>query len=296
MTFESYIEKAWIDHATDSVSVAKGFAEGCALIKSNEQLASMAGLMTHVYGEHLGQWQSGIEALENLTSHTCFISNSESDQAIKRSVAALNLASASNSKEGSRVAAPESFSVSDQIRILATALAGFDKAKSKRAGQLLLQATELAKSGSSIDMKDPANRALAVTGNNLACALEERTQLSIDETELMIFAAKVGRTYWEIAGTPLHVNRAQYRLTMALLRAGVLEEADQHAQLGIELAQNSGAAPLEFFSAYEALARVERARLRRESFAAAKACAVNYFEKLSPADQEWCRKSLEELL
>jgi hypothetical protein len=41
----------------------------------------------------------------------------------------------------------------------------------------------------------------------------------------MIFAAKTTRKYWEIAGTWLEIERAEYRLAMTYLAAGDLNVA-----------------------------------------------------------------------
>lgn len=65
----------------------------------------------------------------------------------------------------------------------------------------------------------PAFRALAVTGNNLACTLEEKNHRSLQETELMILASRTARKYWELAGGWLEISRAEYRLAMNYLQA-----------------------------------------------------------------------------
>ena len=60
--------------------------------------------------------------------------------------------------------------------------------------------------------KAPAIRALAVGGNNLAAALEEKADRDAAETEAMVAAANGALRYWKEAGTWLEEERAEYRL------------------------------------------------------------------------------------
>ena len=84
---------------------------------------------------------------------------------------------------------------------------------------------------------DPAVRSMAVTGNNLAFALEEKAILSDGETTLMIQAAQAARKYWELAGTWLHVERAEYRLAKTYLKAGNKMKAREHATECLKLCE-----------------------------------------------------------
>ena len=68
--------------------------------------------------------------------------------------------------------------------------------------------------------ESPAIRALAVGGNNLAAALEAKTDRDPTETRGMIDAAEGGLKYWKQAGTWLEEERAEYRLARSLLQAG----------------------------------------------------------------------------
>ena len=163
-----------------------------------------------------------------------------------------------------------------------------------RANEFLKQALQLAESG--LDKKDPANRALAVNGNNLACALEEKQTRTDDEKRLMILAANTGRKYWEFAGTWLEVSRAEYRLAMTYVKALDLTEALKHSQTCIELCKENGAGMLDLFYAYEVLAVVEKARDNSLGFEKALVTAERYFEQLSTEDKSWCEKSLRRLI
>jgi hypothetical protein len=257
------------------------------LITQAEQIPQMAHLVTHVFGEHLGQWDDGVNALQLLKQVPSFTCGSESDQAIARSVATLELAA------GKRTSLSD-LSTSDQIRVLAGAASALSEQKiAERAEALFRKAVELAQSG--VPKEDPANRALAVAGNNLACALEERSSRGSTETDLMIFAAQTGRKYWEIAGTWLQVERAEYRLSQTFLKAGDTKRSLDHAQFCLEIVQKNNAPALEFFFAHEALALAEKARGNDAEFSKAAAQAKVNFEKLNEEDKSWCRSALQKI-
>jgi hypothetical protein len=287
MTFNEFLNQAWNDHAKHPAEVAGRLDGGIKLMEKSDQISAMARLVTHVLGEHLGHWGKGIQYLCLLRESAFYDSSNESSKDIERSIASFELAA------GKRQSLDELL-LSDQIRILAVAASALSEQKDPaRATQLFRSALEKAQSALAKD--DPANRALAVTGNNLASALEEKPSRSKDETELMILAAQTGRKYWEIAGTWLETERAEYRLSQSYLKAGNLSLALAHAQACIELAQINSAPPLELFFGYEALALVEKASGNSAGFNQALEKVKLNFGKLSAEDKSWCEASLNRL-
>lgn len=287
MNFNEFLDLAWNDHATQSAQVAARITEGIELISQGDQIPQMVHLVTHVVGEHLGQWDEGIKTLQMLKLLPSFESGSESDKAIIRSIASLELASG---KRSSVADLPKS----DQIRVLAVAASALCEQKSvTNAHTYFQQAIEIAQSA--LPKEDPANRALAVAGNNLACALEEKASRNSAETDLMILAAQAGRNFWEVAGTWLQVERAEYRLSQTYLKAGDLVRSLEHAQTCLEIAQENNAPSLEFFFGYEALALAERARGNAIGYSKAAQQVKSYFDKLSDDDKSWCEASLKKL-
>ena len=143
---------------------------------------------------------------------------------------------------------------------------------------------------------DPAHRALAVAGNNIACALEEKPGRSAAERELMILAATTGRIYWQRAGTWLETERAEYRLAMSWLQAGDAAQARKHALACRSLVQANAGPALESFFASEALARAEHATGNSAALAAAVQEAGISFATLDENDRSFCQPTLDELL
>lgn len=283
MDFNQYLDQAWTDHATDSLKVAQNFKIGFDLLQNESETSDLAHLVTHVMGQHLGKWQEGIDWLKKIQGHP--LAKSQDNQiALHRYIASLELAM------GKRKNLDE-FSTSDKIRIYALATnAVSEQTDSKTTKSFFVSALELTQLG--LAKEDPANRSLAATGNNLACTLEEKPSRSPTEVELMILAAETGRKYWEIAGTWLQVERAEYRLSQTYLKAGNLKKALEHAQNCIEISNENSAPALELFFGYEALALVEKARENRIGFDMAVRHAEENFNKLSDGDKKWCEKSL----
>ncbi|HWU44256.1 MAG TPA: hypothetical protein VN132_12485, partial [Bdellovibrio sp.] len=204
-----------------------------------------------------------------------------------RSIAILEFASGKRSSL-------EDFSASDQIRILAMTASALSRQKnSEKAPVFFNKALELAQNNLTKD--DPANRVLAIIGNNLASSLEVQASLTPIEKELMILAAKTARKYWEIAGTWLEVERAEYRLAHTFLKAGDLIQALEHAQTCLEITEANKAPALEFFFGYEALALVEKARGNNVGLSKAVEHAESFFDQLKEDDKTWCESTLKNI-
>lgn len=287
MNFKEYINQSWTDHATDSPKVFKTFPEGEKLISANEEIPQYVQLVTHVCGVHLGDWNSGLNILENLMKHHTFKSGTESENAIKRSSATLRLSSG-------EIKDLNGFSISDQIRIYAMATTMLaDRNEMPRAQQYFSRSLELA---ANLTKEDPANRALAVTGNNLSCSLEEKKDRNDTDVKLMILAAQTGRKYWEICGGPSEVAMAEYRLSQNYYHLGQIDLAYKHALLSIELCEKNNLSAMDCFYAYETLALVEKVKNNEAGFEMAVQKVKQQFELISANDKKWCEPSLAKLL
>ena len=287
MSFQEFLNQAWKDHSKQAAEVASRLDAGIKLLEKNDQIPAMARLVTHVLGEHLGHWDKGIQFLRQLRESPCYVSGSESFNDIERSIASLELAA------GNRHSLDD-LSLSDQVRVLSVAASALCEQKDPESAKKLFRLS-IDKAQDGLAKDDPANRALAVTGNNLACTLEEKSTRSKDEIELMILAAQTGRMYWEITGTWLETERAEYRLSQTYLKAGNLPKALAHAQLCLELSQENSAPALELFFGYEALALVEKARGNAIGFSKALDQVKANFGELSIEDKSWCEASLNRL-
>ncbi|HKW83192.1 MAG TPA: hypothetical protein VJN68_05500 [Burkholderiaceae bacterium] len=287
MDLKTFIADGWRDHADNARGVADRLADGLALVSDEAQIADLVGLANHVFGSHLGAWREGLAFFDRVAALPALAIDGTSGQTLQRCKASLALA---GGVEDMRPGWP----VSDRIRVGVMAAASLAEHDAKRATALFGEALEQARSAG-LAPTDPANRALAANGNNLAGTLEEKADRSAAERDLMILAAQTARHYWAIAGTWLETERAEYRLAMTWMQAGDLSQARRHARACLEIVGANGNAPLEAFFGWEALGRVERASGNRTGHAQALAMARPAFEQLPDDDKAWCRASLTAL-
>ncbi len=287
MDFKTFIDRAWDEHATDPAAVAARLGDGRALVADEAQLNQLMNLAHHLHGEHLGAWAQGIAFIEGLAALPAFVAGGPSGEAQRRALASLRLS-------GGEAAALDALADSDRVRVGAMAAANIAERDTARADRLLRDALELAQRAG-LPEADPMHRALAVTGNNLACTLEEKPARSADERALMILAAQTARHHWAIAGTWLETERAEYRLAMTWLQAGDPALARRHAQACLEIVEANQGAALERFFGWEALGRVERAAANTAGHAQALARAGEAFAELDEGDKAWCAGALRAL-
>lgn len=287
MTFDAFLEAAWNDHGNCPQEVADRLAASLFLVEAPEHIPPFARLLSHVFGEHLGQWRRGIELLESLRSLPAFDGSAAVASALTLCVATLSYASG----ESSIVA---SFSTEDRVCVLATAASALTgRNQFRQALAAYTEALRLANSG--LPPEAPGIRALAVGGNNLAAALEEKEDRDAPETDGMIVAANGGLKYWKQAGTWLEEERAEYRLTRSLLQAGEPLAAIQSAGRCIDICKLNNAPAFEQFFGYAVLALAQRGAGDDNSFAVSREYALALFEQMPLDEKKWCESEVNEL-
>ncbi len=288
MDFDTFIDQAWTDHATDPAAVAAQLqAQGLARVTDAPQLASMAHLAHHLFGSHLARWQDGVHFQQQLAALPCCEAGGPQAQAITRHISALRLAGGLGDERASLAA-------SDRIRLNAMAANNLAEHDAARASAFLHSALTEAQDAGLPDT-DPFHRALAIAGNNVAGTLEEKPTLTPSEVHLMIQAAQAGRRHWAIAGTWLETERAEYRLALSWLKAGDVAQARLHAQNCQQIVQAQGNVPLEAFFAGVVMGQVEQAAGNAAGLAQALSQAESAFVGLDEGDRGWCQPSLDKL-
>lgn len=288
MTPEELVASGWQRHAADPEGVLATLAQHVGAVTTPAHVAAVAGLTVHVAGEHLGRWADGLALLGRLEALPAFDPTSAEGKALRRGQAALqrcagDLAAFERSLAAARTggAVPEA---SDRARVLATAAAALaGRGRPRDAGMLLDEALRLTAYGPKAD--DPAARALAVTGNNLAAELEGRLTRSADEDALMVRAAEVGLRYWTLVGGWEQVQAAHYRLSHSLRKAGRPREALAAAHACRDLVAAHGSPPAETFFAHEAAAHALAAIGDRAGAARERAAAAALLTRID--DEDW---------
>lgn len=282
-TLDTFLGQAWNDHATDAAAVAQRLPQGLPLVQDDDGVQRLAALAHHVLGEHLGQWQPGLDFLSQLAERG---SHGEAG------AAALARCRASLRLSGGLADDRAAMSAAEQCRVTAMAAACLATQDTARAGDLLQDAVARA---AVLPDADPGVRAVAVNGNGIAGTLQELAPLPPAQRELMIRAAQAARVHWARAGSWLEVERAEYRLALCWLAAGDAAQALQHGRLCEAIVREHGAPPLELFFAAEAIGMPARAQGDRAGHAAALAIARQAFEALPVDDHGWCRPTLDKL-
>ncbi len=287
MNFDNFLAAAWADHGAQPQEVADRLASSMHLVAAPQDIVPVARLLTHVYGEHLGQWTVGVKLLNSLRRLPAYDSGADCDGAINRSVAALLYAGGDNS---ALVLLGDEDQVS-ALSVAAAALAG--RQDLTQALQAYYRALELANAG--LRPGSPAIRALAVGGNNLAAALEEKNDRDAAQTKGMIAAAEGALKYWKLAGTWLEEERAEYRLSRSLLQAGHAESALDSALRCVALCELNQAPAFELFFGYAVLALARRAAGAADLFLVARQQALNAYASVPLEERQWCESDLSEI-
>src|SRR5450432_2089727 len=118
MTLDAFLEAAWNDHGDHPQVVADRLANSLHLVASPDEISPFARLVTHVYGEHLGQWQRGVAQLAALRSLAVFDGSPDVAAALARSIATLRYGDG----DASAIAA---LSIDDRVAVLAAVAAAF---------------------------------------------------------------------------------------------------------------------------------------------------------------------------
>lgn len=283
MTFKEYLNHAWSTHANEPEKLASEFKNNFNLMETEDDVMSMSHLIVHVCGEHLGKWQMGLDLLKKIKNNATI----KDKNAMKRYVMILTLGNNPN-------LSIDDLSSSDQAIVYATtACALVNLGGIKNAEKLFKKAILTMNAVSSTD---PANRALAINGNNIAGHLEQKIDLSDLESAFMLEAAIAGRKYWELAGSWKEVERAEYRLSKSYLKINQGTKALLHAEKCLEIVEKNNNEALEAFFAHKVMAESHINLKNRLGFDSSHNAMKLALDKLDSADQSWCAPILEKIV
>jgi hypothetical protein len=283
MEFDAWLNQAWDEHATHAAGLAARIGtEGLPLARTDAQAAALVRLAHHLYGDHLGRWSEGRQLIFHIGT---------SEPAGPITGTAQRILDASLALAGGLEDLRLPMDASDRIRVGSHAAAALASHDAPRASSLLREAA-LGVDTAALPHSDPACRAIAINGNDIAMTLGDKLSRSDAESDLMLLAARYARDYWARAGTWLEVQRAEYRLAVCWLKAPDVAAARRHARKCLDLLREHAAPPLEWFFGWEALALVERASgnliAQRQAVAHMKAA----FAELEETERGWCQQNL----
>jgi hypothetical protein len=297
-TCAEFVNQGWSDHEADSEGVLARLPAGVALAGTGQDVASLAALIVHVAAEHLGRPAVGLELLDLLVASPAHAAGGPAAKAVLRSRAVLQRVAGDVEASHESLAAahagselPEASTRARVLAVVSSALAG--QGRLPEASAAFAEAVELVAYGPGAE--DPAARALAITGNNLACALEEAPDRTAAADALLETAAHTARRYWEVAGNWVNVKIAEYRLAMTHVALGRPGDAVAHAKLALALVDANEGSDGDRFFPYEALARAHHAGGDAAAAAEAREAAAKALEGAEEANREWFAGALEAL-
>lgn len=289
MEFKEYLGNAWTEHGNDSDKTAESIEAGIALCRSADDVNSLVHLTTHLYSEHIQRFTEGERKLREIGKSE-YAKGTPAEFAVSRAIAAFRLCGGTLDPAQDRMG----LTPGDLARALAIATSALSVRDSERSEKFLKQALELAGS-LELASADGLARSLAVAGNNTAASLEETPMLTEQQKGLMLLAAETGRKYWEIAGTWLETERAEGRWAQSCLKANRFDEARAHAKLALAICEANKAPAMEFFLAFETIARIEKSAAT-SAFPSSLKVTEEWFAKLSPDDEvDWAKTLLKDL-
>lgn len=285
--FNSFIARAWVDHATRSDAVARRLRLRTPPPQQPEHLSALVRLVVNLLGEHLGRFDDARWRLDALRTHPLADETVHSDLRVGHATLAI--------AQRGRLATRR-LTATEAVRAESAAAAlCLGRGQLVRALALIASATQ--RLAALPDAAPPDYRPLAVACNNMAWELEEiGAERRPSQTQAMLRLAASSREHWSRAGTWLHIERAEYCLALTHLSAGLHDQAWLHAAQCLAVCLRHHAAPFEHLSAHEAMARVHHARGEEAELAHHAQAMWDVFDRLSEADQAACREVVDDVL
>ncbi|CZF82060.1 hypothetical protein GCE9029_03004 [Grimontia celer] len=213
--FTSTLNQGWQQHESEPDSVFDSMASMLDSLDP-EQTESAMTLLLHTAIGHLSAPEKLLHLLASLNSNQSNLPSSLRAQVVADYFSTNVLC------DMSHLTTDEQHRVFTQIANEYTALEN-----TAQASQWLTMATE---GVSERSVSKPLARAIAITGNNLACRFEDLKYRTPEQDQQMIKAAQLALQYWRVAGGWIQEERAEYRLAMSLIKAGQYQDARTHAE------------------------------------------------------------------
>ncbi len=284
MNFAETIQSGWQRHEKETEAVAEEVTALVDKIEDTNQLVAFCALASHVIGQHLKDWSRAAGLLQQAID-----SRPSEESTNARSFHAVCLAM-SGDATGFLAADTAAMSVSDNplaMGVRTRIMIAGELAEAKQYGDAhelyaatLVMADTLAEG-------HLAERAIAVTSNNLASALLEIDDRTDTQVALMRACADNARKYWLRVGDWTNDERADYLLALVHNSLGEHDVAKEFIARALKTIKDNGKEEVDEAFLHLALAKAEKAQGNQEAFDAAIAHADELMTGLPPGLQEW---------
>lgn len=285
LTLAELVDRGWEHHPAHPQAVVDALAVRAASLPADGDAAGAITLAEHVCLAHLHAPERLASFLHALPAHAA---------AAEATAAALQRARWALAAATGEVEPP--IDPSARWRALQNVW-GLWAVRGRAADAQAMLAQELPQALAHPDAA--ARKALAACCNNLASDLKEGERGHADRDGLMIAAAEAALQLWRSAGTWLHHERAEYRLSRCLAAAGQGDAALRHALACLATIEANGHepdAPFERFFGHEAAAWAQAARGDAAGRTAAREAMLRIRAAIADESlQPWCDQALAAL-
>ena len=282
--FRSVLDSAWLKHDSAQSKTRLLIESAFELQKTDKESVDLARLVSHFYGEHLFEIEAGSMLLSRIKEASTTSTYEDLDFYLtvfeilknpeKKDESILNL----KPDTASRV-------------LMYCSLPLLIHRGSICAEAFWKHSLSIAEALES-DLNMSSAKLIASTSNGIACYLEEKNELMGVDSMLLEQSALIARKYWEIAGSSLQIERAEYRISKSSLKLGKLDQALLAAQKCLKIVQKDRLGPFEEFFAIEAILAVKRRMDSAPEFQSEVVLQQKLFNELGPADQAYCKQYL----
>jgi hypothetical protein len=189
--------------------------------------ARFLGLANHAIGDHLGERARARALCEQVLEQ---LAPEPGEGAWLQAAVARHLDGDEDAAQAARACLPPEAAQDVRIGML-LAQARMHEGDWERAASLYEEGLRAA---AALPEGHAAERAIAITSNNLATELLEQSGRSPAQKALMASAAQAARTYWLRIGTWVNAERADYLLASVHAALGHAQEARTYAERGLE--------------------------------------------------------------
>ena len=227
MTLDELIQQGWADHDPKSEEVADRLEAHVELVADAPGAAGFMNLASHTIGDHLGDRARALRVCEAAVRR---LGEDPGDGPRLYLTVARELAGDDAGAADLRRAL--SVDPANAVRIDMLVAQGLMHGGDWRAATERYEAALAA--GDALAEGHAAERAIAITSNNIASELLGLSTRSDTQDALMETAAKAARTYWTRIGTWVNDERADYLLASVHTALGRPAEARMYAERGLQ--------------------------------------------------------------
>ena len=227
MTLDELIQQGWSDHDPHAADVADRLEANVELVTDAAGAASFMNLASHTIGDHLGDRARALRVCEAAYGR---LEGEAAEAPLLYLAVARRLADDDAGADAARAELGDD--PANDVRIGMLVAQGRMHAGNWDAATALY--TAQLEAADALPEGHAAERAVAVTSNNIASELLGLDHRSEAQDALMEQAAKAARTYWVRIGTWVNDERADYLLAGVHTALGRPTEARMYAERGIQ--------------------------------------------------------------